>query len=102
MTVNMVTLPVPQSCTKRPKPTALKNDAFPHIVLYLPNHKSFGYSELLIWFRDGAFRDGHWYKCEMPNTDISQENDHAMLIVKRQFMAYNFRWTAVDLHYLFS
>jgi hypothetical protein len=26
-------------------------------------------------------------KCEMPNTDISQENDHAILIVKRQFVA---------------
>jgi hypothetical protein len=24
-------------------------------------------------------------KCEMPSTDISQENDHAILIVKRQF-----------------
>ena len=29
---------------------------------YLPNHKSFGYSEALniIWFRDGGFRGGHW------------------------------------------
>jgi hypothetical protein len=27
---------------------------------YLPNHKSFGYSEVLIWFRDGTFRVGHW------------------------------------------
>ena len=27
---------------------------------HLPNHKSFGYSEVLIWFRDGAFRGGHW------------------------------------------
>jgi hypothetical protein len=30
-------------------------------------------------------------KCEMPSTDISQENDHAILIVKRQFVTYNFR-----------
>ena len=30
-------------------------------------------------------------KCEMPSTDISQENDHAILIVKRQFVAYKFR-----------
>ena len=29
-------------------------------------------------------------KCEMPSTDISQENDHAILIFKRQFVAYNF------------
>jgi hypothetical protein len=32
-------------------------------------------------------------KCEMPSTDISQENDHAILILilKRQFVAYKFR-----------
>ena len=30
-------------------------------------------------------------KCEMLCTDISQENDHAILIVKRQFVACNFR-----------
>ena len=30
-------------------------------------------------------------KCEMPSTDISQENEHAILIVKCQFVAYNFR-----------
>jgi hypothetical protein len=35
--------------------------------------------------------------CEMPSADISQENDNAILIVvKRQFVAYNFRLTAVD------
>ncbi len=27
-------------------------------------------------------------KCQMPSTDISQENDHAILMVKRQFVAY--------------
>jgi hypothetical protein len=30
-------------------------------------------------------------KCEMPSTEISQENDHAILMVKRQFVAYNFK-----------
>jgi hypothetical protein len=30
-------------------------------------------------------------KCEMPGTEISQENDHVILMVKRQFVAYNFR-----------
>ena len=30
-------------------------------------------------------------KCEMPSTDISQENDHAILLIKRQFVAYNFK-----------
>jgi hypothetical protein len=28
---------------------------------------------------------------EIPSTDISQENDHAILIVKRQFVTYKFR-----------
>jgi hypothetical protein len=30
-------------------------------------------------------------KCEMPSTDISQENEYAILIVKRQFVTYKFR-----------
>jgi hypothetical protein len=30
-------------------------------------------------------------KCEMPSTDISQENDHGILIVKRQFVTYKLR-----------
>ena len=30
-------------------------------------------------------------KCEMPSTNISQENDHAIIIVKRQFVACNFK-----------
>ena len=30
-------------------------------------------------------------KCEMPSIDICQENDHAILIVKRQCIVYNFR-----------
>ena len=38
MSVNMVTLLGHQSGAKRPK----------------------GYSEVLMWFRDGAFRGGHW------------------------------------------
>jgi hypothetical protein len=30
-------------------------------------------------------------KCEMPSTDISQQNGHAKPIVKLQFVAYKFR-----------
>ena len=30
-------------------------------------------------------------KCEMPSTNISQENDYAIIIVERQFVACNFR-----------
>ena len=68
MTVNMVTLPEPQSGTKRPKLTTPKNDAFAMVLLGMVIGK-----------------------CEMPSTNISQENDHAIIIVKRQFVACNFR-----------
>ena len=54
----MVTLPEPESGTKRPKPITLKNDAFA-IWCYLPNHKSFGYSEVFVWFVDATIRGGH-------------------------------------------
>ena len=53
MAVKMVTLPEPESGTKRPKPTLLP-------WCYLPNHNRFGYCEVLIWFRDGTIRGGHW------------------------------------------
>ena len=55
--VKMVTLPELESGTKRPKPTTPKNDTFAMVLL--PNHKSFSYSEVLIWFRDGTIRGGH-------------------------------------------
>ena len=89
MTVNMVTLPEPQSGTKRPKPTTPKNDAFA-IVLSTKTVQAlailrclYGSEMVLLGVVIG--------KGEMPSTDISQENDHAILIVKRQFVAYNFR-----------
>jgi hypothetical protein len=31
-----------------------------HFRHKIPNNKSFGYSEVLIWFRDGAFMGGQW------------------------------------------
>ena len=33
---------------------------FLHCAIYQTMHKSFGYSAVLIWFRDGAFRGGPW------------------------------------------
>ena len=53
----MGTLPEPESGTKRPKLDIPKYDAF---AIVLSIHKRFCLSEVLIWFRDGAFRDGHW------------------------------------------
>ena len=50
--VNMVLLPEPVSGTKRSKQTTTK----------YPCHKSFGLPEVLIWVRNGVFRDGHYNK----------------------------------------
>ena len=55
---------------------------------YLPNHKRFGYSKVLIWFRHGTIR-GVIRKCETPTTNISQENGHDILMITCQFVAYN-------------
>ena len=89
MTVNMVTLPEHQSGTKRPKPTTPKKRRFRHSAIYQTIQGLailrclYGSEMVLLGVVIG--------KCEMPSTDISQENDHAILIVKRQFVAYNFR-----------
>ena len=39
-------------------------------------------------------------KCEMSCTHISQENEHAILVVKRQFMSYNF--SGIKLHFFLN
>ena len=36
-------------------------------------------------------------KCETPTINISQENGHGILMIKCQFVAYNYRSTVVDL-----
>jgi hypothetical protein len=84
-------LPEPQSGTKRPKPTTPKNDAFEYRHSAIDQTIQglailrclYGSEMVLLGVVIG--------KCEMPSTDISQENDHAILIVKCQFVAYNFR-----------
>ena len=40
-------------------------------------------------------------KCEMSSTHFSQENEHAILMVKCQFMSYTFRQTALEYYYIF-
>ena len=84
MTVNMVTLPEPQSGAKRPKLTTPKNDAFYQTIKALAILRYLYSSEMVLL---GVVIG----KCEMPSTNISQENDHAIIIVKRQFVACNFR-----------
>ena len=72
MTVNMVTLPEPQSGTKRPKST-LKTRHFRHSAIYQTMKALviltcvYG-SEIVVL---GAVIR----KCQIPSTDISQEND---------------------------
>jgi hypothetical protein len=94
MTVNMVTLHEPKSWANRTKLTTPKNDVFArHSAIYHANHKSFGYILRYLYGSEIMLSGVVIGKCEMPSTDISQENDHAKLIVKRQFVAYNFRKT---------
>ena len=72
----MVTLPEPESGTKRPKLTTPKYGAFAMVLspwCYLPSNISFGYCEVLIWFRDSLLGVViRW--CDRPRTNIFQEN----------------------------
>ena len=52
------------NATPNPNPGRnVRNRPHPKTTLspwcYLPNHKSFGYSEVLIWFKDGTIRGSH-------------------------------------------
>ena len=57
---------------------------------YIPNHKSLAILRCL-YGSEMVVLGVVIGKCQMPSTDISQENDHAILMVKRQFVLYNFR-----------
>jgi hypothetical protein len=81
----MVTLPEPQSAAKRPKLTTPKNYAFIYQTIKALAILRFLYGSVMVL--SGVVIG----KCSMPSTDISQENDHAILIVKRQFVTYKFR-----------
>jgi hypothetical protein len=64
-----------QSGAKLPKLTTPKNDAF--AIALSTNHKSFGYSEVLIYGSEMVLLGVVIGKCKIPSTDISQENEHA-------------------------
>jgi hypothetical protein len=88
MTDDMVTLLEPQSGAKRPKLTTPKNDDFVSAIYQTIKALAilrclYGSEMVLLGVVIG--------KCEMPSTDISQENDHAIFMVKRQFVTYKFR-----------
>ena len=74
---------------KRPKLTTPKNDALAIVLIYQTIKALailrclYGSEMVLLGVVIG--------KCEMPSTNISQENDNAILIVKRQFVTYKFR-----------
>ena len=60
MAVKLVTLSEPESGGDETSETdhITKTTLLPWC--YLPNHNKFGYSEVLIWFKDGTIRGGHW------------------------------------------
>ena len=80
----MVTLPEPKSGKKRPKLTTPKYGAF--AWCYRPSNISFGYCEVLIWFRDSLLGVViRW--CDRPRTNISQENVLTTIMAKCHFRA---------------
>ena len=88
MAVKIVTLPKPESRTKRPKPTTPKNDAFAMVLSAEPCIKAlailrclYGSEMVLLGVVIG--------KCETPTTNISQENGHGILMITCQIVAYN-------------
>ena len=89
MTVNMVTLPEPQSRDETSETDHTQKRRFRHSAI---NQTIQGLAILRCLYGSEMVLLGVVIgKCEMPSTDISQENDHAILIVKCQFVAYNFR-----------
>ena len=88
MTVDMVTLPEPQSgetseTDHTQKPRSRHSAIYQTMKALAILRCLYGSEMVLLGVVIG--------KCEMPSTDISQENDHAILIVKRQFVTYKFR-----------
>jgi hypothetical protein len=84
MTVNMVTLTEPQSETDHTQKRRFRHSAIYQTIKALAILRCLYGSEMVLLRMVIG-------KCEMPGTDISQENGHAILIVKRQFVVYNFR-----------
>ena len=90
MAVKMVTLPEPESGTKRPKPITPKNDAFVmhgaicRTIKALVIQRCLYASEMVLL--GVVFR-----KYETPTTNISQENGHGIgiLMTTCQIVAYN-------------
>ena len=81
MTVKMVTLPEPESGTKRLKPTTPKNDAC-RTKKALAILRCLHSSEMVLL--GVVIR-----KYETPTTNISQENGHGILMITCQIVAYN-------------
>ena len=85
----MVTLPELESGTKRPKPTTCTERRFRHgaicrTIKALAIFRCLYGSEMVLL--RVVIR-----KCETPTTNISQENGHAILMIKCQFVVYNYR-----------
>ena len=55
---------------------------------YLPNHKSFGHSEVL-YGSEMVLLGVVIRKCKTPTINVSQENGHGILKITCQFVPYN-------------
>ena len=72
---------------------------WPFMHLVYQTIKVLGLSEVLIWFRDGAFKVGSWDR-----TNISQENVLTTIMAKCQFIngaSNKQQWTNITFFLIF-
>ena len=86
MAVKMVTLPEPESGTKRPKPTTPKNDAFV-MVLICRTIKALVIQRCL-YGSEMVLLGVVIREYETPTTNVSQENGHGIFMTTCQIVAY--------------
>ena len=83
----MVTLPEPESGTKRPKPTTPKNDAFV-MALICQTIKALVIQRCL-YGSEMVLLGVVIRKYKTPTTNISQENGHGIFMTTCQIVDYN-------------
>ena len=88
MAVKMVTLPEPESESKRPKSTTPENDAFDSHGAIRRTIKALAILKCL-YCSEMVLLGVVIRKCETPTTNISHENGHGILMIECQFVAYN-------------
>ena len=87
MAVKMVTLPEPESGTKRPKTNHTQKRRFHHGAI-CRTMKALAILRRL-YCSEMVLLGVVIRKCETPTTNISPENGHGILMITCQFVSYN-------------